>query len=406
MIPVKIPPTTSVSHMTYQNHILTKLSLTVILDDNGKKVNFTVNKNADPIRYQSAISAIKEGKFTSLPEILDRTLAISKVISVRKGWSSATDGTAIAYNDVSIPDRLFGAIRASSSEGYCIEPYLLFWEKASQNESSWSKMQLFDFIDRNGVTITNNGNFLLYKGVNSDMKSFHDKTTLHQIGVRMPDLGHANLDPQVCCGRGYHAAPWQYVNNHYSGHIILEVEINPAEVISVPHSDARKIRCWNYVPTRVVPNGVNGKRDQQLVKTGTLAEPVIDKTESSGIISSAKKIIRKVAAKFGGVKIDATTDRITIPSSLIIDHGIQPGGIAVVWATDPRSRFVYVCSEALFGSLPESKKTLWKKEVLVLSTGNLSIRAAVLAQAKIWEQSGRTYKVSSVGPKLLEVRLA
>lgn len=397
-------PEPSIRNMKYKNHIITPQTITVVLHDGRQDRVFTVSRHVDQLRYQAALTALKAGEFDQLPVIMDITHALK--VAVETGGEWATVGDKVYYAKVPLPATLSRKFLAMAASGVDVEPIKRFWMLLIKNPQEVSRDSLFSFIDANGVTITDDGHFILYKGIRSNWTSHYDGTTLHKKGEWMPRLKNVNLDPHVSCGAGYHAAPWQYVRNHWSGGIIVELRINPADVISVPHEDCQKIRNYTYFVMREVTNCDDPRKIQQAnIKTGDLEAPKAGVSKGAQSLHAVQKMVKKVM-KRTGLDIEATTDRITIPGSCILEHGFQSNGTATVWATDPRSRFLLVCPTPMFKSLSKDTKVHWSKEVVVLSTGSLSIRGAVLAQAKIWNGPGSHYKIAEYTTKILEVRPA
>jgi len=395
----------NISDMKYLNHIITKRTITVVLNDgSGSDRVFTVSSHVDPTRYQAALSALQKKQFDDLPTIMDISHAMKQAVETGGDW--ATVGDKVYYATVELPRSLSRKFLAMSASGVDVEPIKRFWMLLMQNPQQVSRESLFTFIDKNGVTITDDGHFILYKGINRDWTSQHDSKTMHRVGECLPRLSHVDLDPRVSCGRGYHAAPWQYVRSIYGSGIIIEVKINPADVISVPHEDCKKIRNYTYRVIREVSNCDDPRIIQKAnLKTGDLETPKAGPSKAAAILHAAKSAIKKVMRRTGLI-IEASTDRITIPGSCVLEHGFQSNGTATVWATDPRSRFLLVCPTPMFASLSKTSKVHWSKEVVVLSTGSLSIRGAVLAQAKIWNGPASKYRIEQHTTKILEVRPA
>lgn len=408
-IPLKANHNLSLKHMKYVNSIVTDLSITVVLsDDSGERV-YTVQKASDPTRYMAVKDCLTAGRHGDLPGVLDASFALRENFKSSSGGGWEVSDHIIKFNGEPIQESLQKKMLALASAGIDVEPIQKFWERCLRNPSQWSRDQLFNFIDKNGVTVRTDGTFLLYKGIRRDWHDKHTGRVLHEIGKSLPELSVGNFDqnPRQECGSGYHAAPWEYVKSRYGGERIVELAIDPAMVISVPHADQCKIRCRTYLVVREITNSNDPRVNaSSRVKVGEVESPEVAKTGAGRALQTAKKVVRKVMKKFAGLTIVATTDRITIPSSLTLDYQFVAGGTAVVWATDPRSRFLVVVPGRFFGTMSKNQKVHWHKDIQILSNGSVSIRAAVLSQAKIWTGSGSSYKVSVNRNNLLEIRPA
>jgi hypothetical protein len=145
--------------------------------------------------------------------------------------------------------------------------YVKFVEKLYSNPQTHSREHLFSYLRKYDITITTEGDLLLYKGVNVCPE---DKDFGGQKPYRSGSQGPANVsgyehvsgyvpqavgdivsmprtatwtNPTVACSTGLHVATWGYWHGDYN--VNLLVLVNPRDVVSVPHDDA-KIRCCRY----------------------------------------------------------------------------------------------------------------------------------------------------------------
>ena len=99
------------------------------------------------------------------------------------------------------------------------------------------------------MPLTPNGNFLAYKGVTSDFKDHYSGKFDNNVGsvLEMRRNGVCD-DSHMGCSSGFHAGSYEYAKGYASGggHLLL-VEINPADVVSVPHDcSCQKLRTSKY----------------------------------------------------------------------------------------------------------------------------------------------------------------
>ncbi len=141
-------------------------------------------------------------------------------------------------------------------------PFVEFMDKLYTNPNEHSREQAFDYIAKHKHTILTNGNFLAYKGVDVlggkyysrqtgnaivNDEQLYDAKIPNQPGsvIRMPraDVLH---DPLSACHVGLHVATFDFAKSFigYSG-VVLEVEVNPRDIVSVPYS-AAKMRVCRY----------------------------------------------------------------------------------------------------------------------------------------------------------------
>jgi hypothetical protein len=148
------------------------------------------------------------------------------------------------------------------------KPVVAFWEKVATNPDKRSREQLFKWLQSHEFTITENGDILGYKGVvgktESEFRSSHAGTAyvdgVKKTGqipnkpgtvVTMPRSKVAN-DPNVACHYGLHVGDWSYASTFVSGGAVLEVHVNPRDVVSIPNDhSSKKMRCCRYEVVKV-----------------------------------------------------------------------------------------------------------------------------------------------------------
>lgn len=160
------------------------------------------------------------------------------------------------------------------------KPLVSFFEKVSTNPNDHSRQQLFDWLNvRQGISITESGNIVAYKGVYSDgtggYQSGHQGHAIRNgedirgyipnaVGdlIEMPRSEVAH-DPSQACHQGLHVGTYEYAESYASG-AMLKVIVDPRDVVSVPtDGGGEKIRVCRY---RV--------------------EEIIDAPETAGLVSS------------------------------------------------------------------------------------------------------------------------
>lgn len=151
-------------------------------------------------------------------------------------------------------------------------PLIRFWRKLSKSPHKNSKEQLYSFIIHNKIQITEQGDIVLEKGVKQKSNGMPDElvddrtgTIDHSIGsyVSMPREKVVD-NKNITCSSGLHAAPPEYVRNFYSSGILIELVVNPVDVVSVPTDyNSRKVRCCAY---RVMGYSPKTARTKQIIK--------------------------------------------------------------------------------------------------------------------------------------------
>jgi hypothetical protein len=134
-------------------------------------------------------------------------------------------------------------------EGFPIEPMTAFMNNLMQNPSHRSVTQLYDFLDKNKLPITDDGYFLAFKKVNKDFKDIHSGTFDNSVGkICEIERNAVNDDPTQTCSTGLHFCSQSYLPNFgTSTDPVMIIKINPKDVVSIPVDyDGAKGRCCRY----------------------------------------------------------------------------------------------------------------------------------------------------------------
>jgi hypothetical protein len=149
-------------------------------------------------------------------------------------------------------------------------PLVNFLEKIQDNPIEHSREQLYRWLASHKFSITHEGDIVAYKGVKriTDEDAEHefesvygghaivDEVEVHgsvpqSIGsvVEMPRTEVAH-NPREACSSGLHVATFSYAKGW--GEVVLEVHINPRDIVSVPNGEAEKARTCRYYVEDVV----------------------------------------------------------------------------------------------------------------------------------------------------------
>ena len=206
-------------------------------------------KRTDKLGEQ-LITALKAKDMDSIPDLVS---AAKRIESFSKGNFVVKDGE-IYVNGIVAPTVLGNKIVRFSEEGLPFEPLVKFAESLQKNPSFRAVNELFQFLEKNDHPITENGSFIAYKKVRENFMDVHSGTFDNSVGnvVEMP-RNQVNEDATQTCSNGLHVANYNYASNFYGGGVMLEVEVNPADVVSVPvdYNNA-KMRVCKYKVLGVV----------------------------------------------------------------------------------------------------------------------------------------------------------
>lgn len=222
----------------------------VIVGDDFKP--HTINKNTHQ-NYMDIVKCIQEKRWEDIADLLD----VRKTV---KSWSQGKitiDNDQCSYAGYPVPaalgDMLMSLIKNKIDCGY----FVSFMDNLMQNPSMRSVEQLYTFLERNHMPITEDGCFLAYKAVDHDyMSSFADHVTGEKVRYAIGDKpfmprNRISDNPDNLCDAGLHACSMEYLKS-WSGVHLMTVKINPKDVVSVP-------KDHNFTKMRVAEMEVIGE---------------------------------------------------------------------------------------------------------------------------------------------------
>lgn len=220
--------------------IVTPSTISVMLD--GK--THVINK--DHVNFSAIKNALKEKKFDLIENLVNVSNAIKQfgqgLVDVQNGVV-LFDGKPL-HN--SLTDRILGMIR----EGWDVTPLVAFLNNLMQNPSKRAVDELYGFLEKTAIPITDDGHFLAYKKVKNDYYDFYSGTVLHTPGkvVKMP-RNQVDENKDVTCSTGLHFCSLSYLPHYWGGRgKVLVVKINPKDVVSIPADyNNAKGRCCEYL---------------------------------------------------------------------------------------------------------------------------------------------------------------
>ena len=204
----------------------------------------TISKDTH-ISYGKIVEALKAKDWDALRELVEPAKAIE---SFGQGYVTINGGDVL-WKGQPFHNALSRRMIEMFQEGFPIEPMANFMENLMKNPSKRSVDQLYGFLEKNSLPITEDGYFLAYKKVRKDFLDIHSGTIFNGVGtvVEMERNG-VDDNPDSTCSSGLHFCSREYLDG-FGGHNdpIMILKINPADVVSIP-SDANgsKGRACRY----------------------------------------------------------------------------------------------------------------------------------------------------------------
>ncbi len=226
--------------------LITKRSITVSWDGESHTVH------RDNAKFDDLVLAIREQRWEDVEKLVTPEKAIE---AKTQGDMMVKDGQVFVTCDGEpwpVPTRLNSTILDYVETDLPAQPLVKFAQNLKANPSFRSVNQLFDFIEHNHMTITEDGCFIAYKAVCEDFKDIHSRTFDNSPGqvVSMP-RNEVNDNPEETCSRGLHVAAISYAKDHFARNDkrdkLIYVKVNPADVVSVPVDyNNQKMRTCKY----------------------------------------------------------------------------------------------------------------------------------------------------------------
>ena len=232
-------------------YTLTNNSITVVLNN---KV-YTVS-NGQP-QWNSVLDAIRDNDEKKLHDVLS---VANTIVSFTEGNVIVKDNQ-VFYRNVPLDNYVVERVLDFAKNKLPLQPILRFINNLMKNPSRRAVQELYRFLEHKNMPVTPDGNFLAYKGVQSDYYSrtagnamvikgtVKDGKIYNGVGETIEvERNSVCDDKSISCGSGLHAGSVAYATDFGRGGRVVIVEINPADVVSVPDdaTNCQKLRACRY----------------------------------------------------------------------------------------------------------------------------------------------------------------
>lgn len=202
----------------------------------------------DDDRYEEVVDAIDAGNKELLRSILSQNARASQLSSELVDAGITQIGGRFAYNGTPINMSLSEYLSAAIDRGTAMH-IVKFIKNLFNNPNHQTREHLFEFMDHNKMTISDDGCFIAYKVVRSDYMDKHSNTMRNAPGDTLKvDWDKVDTNPDVTCSKGLHVCSHEYVESfRNTGDRVIAVKVNPADVGAVPRDyNGSKIRTRGY----------------------------------------------------------------------------------------------------------------------------------------------------------------
>lgn len=238
----------------------------IVVQKGGKPI--TVLKNKNESFFNTVLTALRNNDKSAIDRLLDKGTAIQ---DMSKGAVRVKDGEVyMAMRELSgetieikVDNSLTKRLVRMLEEGFTnIDPMINFMSNLSQNPSSHSVQELYEFLEVNELPLTEDGHFLAYKVVRNNFTDCHTGSMDNSVG-KVVTMARASVDDNRnrTCSAGLHFCSIEYVPAFHSrGNKIVSVKVNPRDVVSIPTDyNNAKARCCRYEVVEDITEDVMGK---------------------------------------------------------------------------------------------------------------------------------------------------
>jgi hypothetical protein len=203
------------------------------------------------VNYKAVVEALQKQNKT-VDELL-KLLSVRTYIAGLNIGNVKVAADAILYRDQVVHSHLTNRMLDLLSQGIDVAPWAKFMDNLYNNPSKTAIDELYLWMQKANLPITEDGHFLAYKKVADDYTSYHKNADgsefMNAIGtwVSMP-RNQVDDRRDNTCSQGLHFCSWHYLPEYMgsSGRVLI-VKINPADVVSIPSDyDNAKGRAWRY----------------------------------------------------------------------------------------------------------------------------------------------------------------
>ena len=215
-------------------------NIILVMDDESH----TINKDTHAT-FTEIVEALGKRDWATVRSLIDTKRSIT---TYGKGHITI-DGDAVYWKGKPFHNALVQRLLVMIKDSIPIEPMINFMDNLMQNPSTRSIDQLYGFLEKNNLPITEDGHFLAFKRVRENFLDIHSGTISNRVGsVVAMDRAKVDEDPDSHCSTGLHFCSESYLD-HFGNKSqpVVILKINPADVVSVPTDyDGAKGRCCKY----------------------------------------------------------------------------------------------------------------------------------------------------------------
>jgi len=222
------------------------------------------NISRDDIRFTKLKDAIRDKDADLVRQILKPVKVWRKPLNSTEFFEGSTlteleNGVVVDSNGEALPEDLTKRMAGMMQEGFDAMPLERFWNKLRENPSKQAKDRLWHFLAHQGHALTEEGNFIGYRGVSSELKDLRTGRFDNSPGsVCKMKREDCDENPNNTCSSGLHVGSHGYASSF--GPVVVEVEVNPKNVVSVPTDyNGQKMRVCEFKVLNICKSRVDSE---------------------------------------------------------------------------------------------------------------------------------------------------
>ncbi len=232
----------------YVNHISTDKSVII------------VRSKGDPITVDESQASFHKVKTLLAHGKFNDALNMADPCYLGEGTEFEIKNGSAYIGGYKIPSSLSRRLVQFKNLGLDTKPLEKFWHRLRKNPLESSRQDLWTYLEKQHAPITREGRFIAYKQVRNNFKDFHTgklDNTPGQI-VKMP-REKCDSNRHNTCSTGLHVAAFMYAGWFKKEGKLLEIEVDPQDVVSVPVDyNNQKTRVCRYNVLREVTGEWSG----------------------------------------------------------------------------------------------------------------------------------------------------
>ncbi len=195
--------------------------------------------------FEELRNALVKKNWKRVPHLV----TVAAKIANKSHGAVTVNSKGVFYKGRKIDSSLTRRMTQMLKENKDIAHMVKFMDNLYANPDEFSQTELFDFLNKCNLPITDDGCFMAYKMVNSNYTDCHSsKFDNHPGQVLYMKRKDVDPDRRNECSRGFHFCSLKYVRSGFGGGgRLMRIKINPKDVVSIPKDYGfSKGRTWRY----------------------------------------------------------------------------------------------------------------------------------------------------------------